>query len=350
MEPALIGKSKDIERIRELIQHVADTGLNVVISGESGVGKEVVAQKLFQKSRRKDKPFIKINCAALPEGLLESELFGFEQGAFTGAQRKKRGKFELASEGVLFLDEIGDMSLSLQAKLLHVLQSGEFARLGSEKEIKTDAWVIAATNQELEENVKKGIFREDLYYRINIIRIYIPPLYKRPEDIPLLIDYYIERYASEFSYKQLVYPNDDDMERLMAYHWPGNVRELQNVLKRCMVIGSWEEIIDELTARKSPAMDSARAQPAIDGASFIDDLLSVEGENSLDLESFSLKKIKKEALGKIEKEVISYVLDQTGWNRSKATKILKISYKTLLYKISDLNIKPPSKFKPKTST
>ena len=178
MVPPLIGSSASIERIRELIDHTADTGLNVLITGESGVGKEVVAQNLYYKSQRKDKPFIKVNCAALPEGLLESELFGFERGAFTGAERKKRGKFELAHKGVLFLDEIGDMPLALQAKLLRVLQSGEFAPLGSEKEVKADAWVIASTNQNLVENVKKGLFREDLYYRLNIIKIYIPPFEK----------------------------------------------------------------------------------------------------------------------------------------------------------------------------
>jgi len=192
MLPPLIGTSESIEKIRELIEHVADTGLNVIITGESGVGKEVVAQNLFHESQRKDKPFIKVNCAALPDGLLESELFGFERGAFTGADRKKRGKFELAHEGVIFLDEIGDMSLSLQSKLLHVLQDGEFAPLGSEKDVISDAWVIAATNQELEQKVKKGLFREDLYYRLNTIKIYIPPLRNRPEDIPLLIDYFIE--------------------------------------------------------------------------------------------------------------------------------------------------------------
>jgi transcriptional regulator with PAS, ATPase and Fis domain len=213
----LIGISEYIKRIKELIEHIADTGLNVVITGESGVGKEVVAQNLYNSSRRKNKPFVKVNCAALPEGLLESELFGFERGAFTGAARKKRGKFELANEGVLFLDEIGDMSFSLQSKLLHVLQSGEFAPLGSEKEVKTDAWVIAATNQELEEHVKKGLFREDLYYRLNIIKIYIPPLRKRPEDIPPLIDYYIEKYTEQFDSKQLVKPGREALEMLISY-------------------------------------------------------------------------------------------------------------------------------------
>jgi len=221
MIPPLIGSSASIERIRELIDHTADTGLNVLITGESGVGKEVVAQNLYYKSQRKNKPFIKVNCAALPEGLLESELFGYERGAFTGAERKKRGKFELAHKGVLFLDEIGDIPRSLQAKLLRVLQSGEFAPLGSEKEVTADAWVIASTNQNLGENVKKGLFREDLYYRLNIIKIYIPPLRNRPEDIPTLIDYFIEKYASQFDRNKISKPDSDAMEKLIAYSWPG---------------------------------------------------------------------------------------------------------------------------------
>jgi two-component system response regulator AtoC len=246
MVTSLIGTSESIERIRELIDYVADTGLNVIITGESGVGKEVVAQNLFLESQRKDKPFIKVNCTGLLDELLESELFGFEQGAFTGADQYKRGKFELAHQGVIFLDKIGDMSLSLQSKLLHVLQYGEFAPLGSKRKIRSDAWVIAATNQELEKKVNEGLFRDDLYYRFNIIKIYIPPLRNRPEDIPPLIDYYIEKYVSQFNGKKISKPGSDAMEKLMAYSWPGNVRELQNILISSMVIGNWEEIIDDL--------------------------------------------------------------------------------------------------------
>jgi two-component system response regulator AtoC len=341
MRIPLIGASQSIERIRELIKHVANTGLNIVISGESGVGKEVVAQNLYLNSSRRGKPFVKVNCAALPEGLLESELFGYERGAFTGAERKKRGKFELAHEGVLFLDEIGDMSLPLQAKLLHVLQSGEFAPLGSEKEIKTDTWVIAATNQELEQHIKEGKFREDLYYRLNIIKIYIPPLRNRPEDIPLLLDYYIENYNTQFGTNQLAKPGSRVMEKLMTYHWPGNVRELQNLLRRLMVVGDWEEIVEELSTGTNPPSPSVLTKPTIEKSSIVADILDLQGENSPGSRSFSLKKIKKKTLDRVEKEVISYILDQTGWNRSKAAKILKISYKTLLYKITDLNIIHP---------
>ncbi len=208
MSRPIIGVSDNIVKIHEVIDHIADTGLNTVICGESGVGKEVVAQTLYQKSSRNGKPFIKVNCAALPDGLLESELFGYEKGAFTGADRKTRGKFELANKGVLMLDEIGDMSLSLQAKLLHVLQGGAFAPLGSEKEFKTDTWVIAATNHELEKDIADGKFREDLYYRLNIIKIYIQPLRERPEDIPHLIDYYLKEYSQLFTSDNIFQPSD----------------------------------------------------------------------------------------------------------------------------------------------
>ena len=351
MGTTLIGESKSIRQIRELIDHVADTGLNIVISGESGVGKEVIAQNLYLKSPRKTNPFVKVNCAALPEGLLESELFGYEKGAFTGAEQRRRGKFEIAHSGILFLDEIGDMPLLLQSKLLHVLQSGEFSPLGSEKDMKSDTWIIAATNHDLEDDIKKGSFREDLFYRLNIIKIKIPPLRSRIEDIPLLIDYYANLYSQQFDNKSVLKPNKMVMEQLLAYPWPGNIRELQNVLKRVLVIGSWDPIIDEMQRTNVPSPNQAPPQqeatthtraPSINQEpSIITELIALNPENSRKLSSFSLKAIKKKALNRIESEVISYVLKQTGWNRTKASKILKISYKTLLYKISDLGIKPP---------
>jgi two-component system, NtrC family, response regulator AtoC len=339
MEIPFIGTSESIERIRKLIDRTADMGLNVLITGESGVGKEVVAQSLYYKSQRKNKPFIKVNCAALPEGLLESELFGFERGAFTGAVQSKRGKFELAHQGVIFLDEIGDMPLSLQAKLLRVLQSGEYSPLGSEKEVTADAWVIASTNQNLGENVKEGLFREDLYYRLNIIKIYIPPLRNRPDDIPVLIDYFIEKYASQFDRNKISKPDYETLEKLIAYNWPGNVRELQSILQSSMVIGNWEEVVDNLSIKDKPDVFSTSDQKGLDKAIIVDTLLDLKGENSPGHASFSLKKIRKEKMNIIDKRVISHVLNQTGWNRTKASKILKISYKTLLYKISDLDIK-----------
>jgi len=345
IQPPLIGVSQTIESIRELIKHVADTGLNVVISGESGVGKEVIAQNLYFNSHRKGNPFIKVNCAALPEGLLESELFGYERGAFTGADQRKRGKFKIADKGVLFLDEIGDMSISLQSKLLHVLQTGEYSPLGSEKDIKTDTWVIAATNHDLEQDLKKGKFREDLYYRLNIIKFYVTPLRNRPEDILPLIEYYLQKYSDRFKAEQLSKPGKEIIDKLLAYHWPGNIRELQNVLKRVIVLKNWEEVVNELINKKALPAGSNLAIKQSDTSSIISDLLDFDSLETKGIESLSLKKIKKKALARIEKEVIAYVLGKTGWNRSNACKILKISYKTLLYKISDLNLEPPSNLK-----
>ena len=342
--PPIVGVSKNIERVRELIEHVAHTGLNTVVFGESGVGKEVVAQNLYQKSPRLGKPFIKINCAALPEGLLESELFGYERGAFTGAEQKKKGKFQLAHSGVLLLDEIGDMSLPLQAKLLHVLQSGgEFSPLGSEKEVKADTWVIAATNHDLKKDIDEGRFREDLYYRLNIIKIYLSPLRERPEDIPPLINYYLKEYTSMLNNRHIEKPSNRVVNRMCAYSWPGNVRELQNVLKRMLVLGECDQIVEELfNSERTVPLDPGAGDSPNHNAS-LTRILDLGGRNSPDNQSFSLKTAKKNAVEMVEREIISHVLSKTDWNRSKASKILKISYKTLLYKISDLNIVPPEK-------
>jgi two-component system response regulator AtoC len=341
MEPTIIGVSKNIQRIRELIEQVADTGLNTVVYGETGVGKELVVQNLYQKSDRVGKPFVKVNCAALPDTLLESEMFGYEQGAFTGAERRKRGKFEQANGGLLFLDEIGDMSIPLQSKLLHVLQGGDFSPLGSEKTVKMGAWVIAATNHELETDMVNGDFREDLYYRLSTIKIHIEPLRKRPEDIPYLIDYYVKTYTAQFDGKRLLTPSQKSIDKLSAYHWPGNVRELQNVLKRLMILGNGEDSLGDMLMGPPARPRAAGLPAAADQPASPMDFFGFDINKPPDLSSLSLKKIKKKAMDHVEKEVIAYVLEKTGWNRSKATKVLNISYKTLLYKIRDLGIEPP---------
>ena len=341
MKLTIIGVSKNICRIKELIGQVADTGLNTVVYGETGVGKELVVQNLYQKSNRVGKPFVKVNCAALPDTLLESEMFGYEQGAFTGAERRKRGKFEQASGGLLFLDEIGDMSLTLQAKLLHVLQGGDFSPLGSEKNVKMGAWIITATNRELEGEMGKGMFREDLYYRLSTIKIHIEPLRNRPEDIRPLIDHYVKTYTAQFDGKQLLTPSKKTIEKLTAYHWPGNVRELQNVLKRFMILGSSEDSLDDMLIGNETQPQAADLPTSAGQRLSVADLLEFDTNNPPDLSSLSLKKIKKKAIVRVEREIISYVLEKTGWNRSKATKILNISYKTLLYKIKNLGIEPP---------
>jgi transcriptional regulator with GAF, ATPase, and Fis domain len=338
MENELIGVSENIRRIREIIDRVAEAGLNTVVCGETGVGKELVVQSLYQKSNRLGKPLIKVNCAALPDSLLESEMFGYEQGAFTGAERRRRGKFEQANGGVLFLDEIGDMSLPLQSKLLHVLQGGDFTPLGSEKVVKTDAWVIAATNHDLEKDLVAGKFREDLYFRLSAIKILIEPLRNRTEDIPFLIDYYIKKYKAEFGTRELVIPRQKTIDRLCGYLWPGNVRELQNMLKRIMILGDGEENLNGLL--QSSGLPGAAAAPAA-VALPAHPVQFLDAKELADLSALSLKKMRKKAMDQVEREVISHVLAKTGWNRSKATKILKISYKTLLYKIKELGIQPP---------
>lgn len=356
MSTPLIGVSKSILKIKELISHVANTCLNVLITGETGVGKEVVAQSLYMESARSSQNFVKINCAALPETLLESELYGYEKGAFTGAHKKRPGKFQTADKGVLFLDEIGDMPMALQSKMLHVLQSGEFSPLGSDQEFKTDVWVIAATNHNLEESIYKKTFREDLFYRLNIIKIDIPPLRERKEDIPSLIEYYFRLYKSEYPDNHGSKPSSDVLAKLCDYQWPGNVRQLQNCIKKQMVLNSWEKIFDELprehgeSSMYEPANPYRNETPALSKSEFPTDRTSIISEfvdlsTSSDklFEDISLKKIKKLASDRVEKEVITFVLEKLGWNRSRAAKILKISYKTLLYKMNEFEISPPVK-------
>ncbi|MCG8640020.1 MAG: sigma-54 dependent transcriptional regulator [Desulfobacterales bacterium] len=356
MSTPLIGVSKSILKIKELISHVANTCLNVLITGETGVGKEVVAQSLYTESVRSDKNFVKINCAALPETLLESELYGYEKGAFTGAHRKRPGKFQTADKGVLFLDEIGDMPLALQSKMLHVLQSGEFSPLGSDQEFKTDVWVIAATNHNLEEAISNKTFREDLFYRLNIIKIDIPPLRERREDIPSLVEYYYRLYKSEIPESQGSKPDADTLEKLCNYSWPGNVRQLQNCIKKQMVISSWEKIFQELPKEKNDALQSNSAgtnagefnpldhhEFPTDRVSIISEFVDLSTSSDKLFEDISLKKIKKLASDRVEKEVITFVLEKVGWNRSRAAKILKISYKTLLYKMTEFKVQPPVK-------
>ncbi len=355
MSTPLIGVSKSILKIKELINHVANTCLNVLITGETGVGKEVVAQNLYSESARNSQNFVKINCAALPETLLESELYGYEKGAFTGAHRKRPGKFQTADKGVLFLDEIGDMPLALQSKMLHVLQSGEFSPLGSDHEFKTDVWVIAATNHNLEKSIANKTFREDLFYRLNIIKIEIPPLRERKEDIPSLIEFYFRLYHSEYPNNNGSKPGPEILEKLCNYPWPGNVRQLQNCIKKQMILNSWEKIFDELPKEHVdipvvPQFETALNNNSfgtntfpVDRTSVISQFVDLSTSSEKLFEDISLKKIKKLASDRVEKEVIAFVLDKVGWNRSRAAKILKISYKTLLYKMNEFEVSPPMK-------
>jgi two-component system, NtrC family, response regulator AtoC len=312
--------SKRMHRIKEIIDQVANTDVTVLVQGESGVGKEVVARSIHLNSSRRDRPFVKVNCAALPEELLESELFGYEKGAFTGAYHQKPGKFELAHGGTIFLDEIIEMSTPLQAKLLQVLQDGEFSRLGGKKDVRVDVRVIAATNKNIVESVQNGQFREDLYYRLNVVNITIPPLRERREEIPILAEYFLDKYGKKFN--KTVKSLDDQMVTfLLEHHWSGNVRELENVIQRYVVLGDGETIIRELTP------DVPR------------ETLKEKGKSSSSRKDWpSLKKIHQEAIMKAESEVIHRALNMTNWNRKKAAKLLNVSYKALLYKIEGYGI------------
>ena len=343
MSTELIGVSPQIIKIRKLIDRIADTGINVIICGETGVGKEVVVSQLYRKSDRCRKPFVKVNCAALPDTLLESEMFGYEQGAFTGAHKRMRGKFEQANNGVLFLDEIGDMSFPLQSKLLRSLQDGEYTRLGSEQVVRTDVWVIAATNHDLQKNVKKGEFRHDLYHRISTVTIHVAPLRKRPEDIAPLIEYYAERYGRGLNGRQYRPLSKTAIDKLVQYHWPGNVRQLQNVLKRLIILGDSEGAIDEMISTDTVDGSTYNGQK-YEYYNWVD-YFGLNNGGLSDPSGFSFKKIQKEARDIVDKEIISYALKKTGWNRSKAQRILDISYRTLLDKIQHLELQPPSELR-----
>ena len=336
MEYELVGDHPSIQKIRELITMVADTAFNVLIVGETGTGKEIVARLLHHASNRRGNNFIKVNCAALPLTLLESELFGYARGAFTGAVQFKPGKFELASDGVMFLDEIGDMPLVLQAKLLQVLQSGEFTRLGGTKDVKVNSWVIAATHHDLEKDMKQGHFREDLYYRLNIIKIEIPPLRDRRQDIPLLVKHLIQKYRRELRIEE-PFTLDGGMRKLFnSYHWPGNVREIGSMILRLMIGEDPEQIKSELLSNME---EDGLSQPR----EFLPEPSSEpgsKGEESLGVaESIgSLKDVKAEATRYIERKAILHALSMTGWNKREAARMLKISYKALFYKMANAGI------------
>ncbi len=326
----IVGQSPAIQRIKDLILQVADTDLSVVIYGESGVGKEVVARALYACSHRSRGPFVKVNCAAIPGDLLESELFGYERGAFTGAERSKPGKFEIANGGVIFLDEIGDMPLSLQSKMLQVLQDQEFCRLGGQREIKVDVWVISATNHDLEKDVEEGKFRQDLYYRLGVIKIYIPPLRERKEDIPLLCDYFARLYSQKYGLNGFEVPRYL-IELFMKYHWPGNVRELENYIKRLAVLGDFEEVEREILRFSKALSPVEKTLPVED-----EFLRKIAFELArAEQGSFTFKEIKKRVLALVEKKLIDIVLKQTDGNKRQAAHILGISYKALLYKIRE---------------
>ena len=305
--------------VREMIAKVAVTNATVLLTGESGVGKEVVARAIHAASSRAMNQFLKVNCAALPEELLESELFGHQRGAFTGAYRDKPGKFEQAEKGTLMLDEIGEVPLRLQAKLLHVLQDGEFARVGGERVLETDVRVLAATNRDLESEIRAGRFREDLFYRLNVIEMHIPPLRERRDEIPTLVDYFLKTANTE--YRRALDIPASTRRLFLEYAWPGNIRELQNVVKRIVVLGTAAGVSEELAAASGkPA--SATSMP-----------MMADAQGRLDL-----KAIARRAARDAERLAIGDMLERTNWNRAKSARYLGISYKALLYKMVDCEL------------
>jgi two-component system response regulator AtoC len=320
-EGIFIYTSDKMQRIKEIIDQIANTDVTVLIQGESGVGKEVVARSIHLNSFRRERPFVKVNCAALPPDLLESELFGYEKGAFTGAYRQKQGRFELANGGTIFLDEISEMSLSLQGKLLQVLQDREFSRLGGKKDIRVDVRVLVATNKNIEEGIKNGRFREDLYYRLNVVNIMIPPLRERREEIPIFVEYFLDKFGKKFGRKAPPL-SDKAMEAFSQHHWVGNVRELENVIQRLVVLGNEETIVEELT----PATK--------------EDPIPEKKKKMVPAKKIwpSLKEVHQEAIKKAESEMILKALEMTNWNRKKAANKLNISYKALLYKIKETSL------------
>ncbi len=319
--------SDAMRRLNEIVDRVSASDVTVLICGESGVGKEIVARTLHERSRRRDRPFVKVNCAALPLELLESELFGYERGAFTGANHQKPGKFELAETGTIFLDEIGEMPVTLQAKLLQVLQDREFCRLGSRHDIRVNVRVLAASNRDLAREVKRGGFREDLFYRLNVVGIRVPPLRDRREEIPVLVDHFLQRYSQEHGCPP-PQVSQTTLGRLMQYGWPGNVRELENIVKRIVVLGT-EAVVDELQElEQSPALDPhPSASTATDGTRLDNRWLELRSH------TLGLKEPAREAAEDAERRVLKMVLDQVCWRRVEAAQLLRISYKTLLEKI-----------------
>lgn len=329
-----IGDSAALKKVKDIIEQVADSELTVLIRGESGTGKEIVARSLHHLSSRKKRQFVKVNCAAIPRDLLEAELFGYEKGAFTGAHKSKQGRFEIADKGTIFLDEIGDMPLELQSKLLQVLEQQEFVRVGGINNVRVDVRIICATNRNLELAIQERAFRDDLFYRLNEITLPLPTLRERPEDIPLLAIHFMNKYCRQYK-KEPSTLSHDIVEKLVVFSWPGNVRQLENMIKQVVVRGD-ETIIDDLlaSAAMTPAPVVATPVAAVTAASNCGPASPSAGDENF----YSLKDIIGKTVATEEKKLISSVLSKTNWNRRKAADLLKISYRSLLYKIKDYKL------------
>ncbi len=324
----IIGQSQGITDIYAVLERVADTPTTVLITGESGTGKELVARALHDHSSRKDKPFIKVNCAAIPKELIESELFGYERGAFTGAVGSKPGRFELASGGTLFLDEIGEIPVEMQVKLLRALQESEFERVGGIKTIHVDVRLVAATNRDLKKLISQGTFREDLFYRLNVVPIRLPALRERAIDIPVLVDHFLLKFNERLK-KHVGGVEQDAMEILSAYGWPGNIRELENVVERAVLFSDGPKLRSQDLPPELRGGSISMSPPAI-GDTNLDNALAAEG---------GLKEHVKSAMSRLEKELVGRALQQTGGNVTHAARLLKISRKGLQLKMKELGLR-----------
>jgi two-component system, NtrC family, response regulator AtoC len=325
-----------MQAIFAVIDKVADTPSTVLITGESGTGKELVAKALHEESSREGGPFIKINCAAIPKTLMESELFGYEKGAFTGATSSKPGRFELADGGTLFLDEIGEIPVEMQVKLLRAIQESEFERVGGLKTIKVDVRLITATNRDLEQEISRGNFREDLFYRLNVVPLQIPPLRKRTGDIPLLVQHIIKKFNERLR-KSITGVSDEALAALESHSWPGNIRELENVLERTILFCKGDRIersdLQLAASANAPASQSGALDPASIGAPLDDDI-----DEHAEI-SGSLKEVVRAETARVERELIVKALDETGGNVTQAARLLKISRKSLQMKMKEFGLR-----------
>lgn len=337
---ALVGESKQLRAIHDMVERIADTPSTVLITGESGTGKELVANALHQLSSRKDKPFIRINCAAIPETLIEAELFGYEKGAFTGAVTSKPGRFELADGGTLFLDEIGDLPVEMQVKLLRVLQESTFERVGGIKTIHMDVRLVAATNLNLQQAIAEGKFREDLFYRLNVVPMVLPPLRERQEDIPALVTHFLNKYNVKLNRKVVSF-TPEALDALKAYPWPGNIRQLENIVERTVLFADQSEVaLANLPAEIVPPSKPCPQVPQIPAVlqasqpiTFdISQITSLCGETSM-------KDIVRQAMLGVERDLIARALDETHGNVTHAARRLKISRKSMQLKMKELGLR-----------
>jgi two-component system response regulator AtoC len=314
-EAIVFGRTDGMNAVRDRLMKLAGANVPVLIQGESGTGKDIIARMVHANSPWRTGPWVKVNCPAIPGTLLESELFGYEKGAFTGAYGVKPGRVEMAHRGTLFLDEISELDMALQSKLLQLLQDGQFCRIGAQEDKKVEVRVVCATNRKLEQEIELGTFRSDLFYRINVVNLHLPALRERASDIPDLVAYFLEYHNRKYNCRAKPL-SSEMMAVLRKYHWPGNIRELENLVKRYVILGSEDVISTDLAPRN---------------ADFFNTDIPVDGQ-------ISLKKLTRQAVRELERKVILKVLQNHHWNRKQAAKALSISYRALLYKIRDAGL------------